>query len=75
MSKLLSLSCLVNLATDSLYLLSLNISSALCMLNEQHIPLSVGNMVKMLEQLILRPFQAHHFRIPNMKYNLRRNIQ
>ena len=61
----MSLSRCVNLATDSLYLLSLNISSALSMLNEQHIPLSVGNMEKMLEQLSLRPFQAHHFRIPD----------
>ena len=61
----MSLSRFVNLATDSLYLLSLNISSALSILNEQHIPLSVGNIVNMLEQLSLMPFQVHDLRIPN----------
>ena len=49
---------------ESLYLLSLNMASALCLLKEQHMPRSVGNMVKMLEQFSRTPFHAHHFSIP-----------
>ena len=34
------------------------------MLKEQHMPRSVGNMLKMLEQFSLAPFQEHHLRRP-----------
>jgi hypothetical protein len=37
------------------------------MLKEQHIPLSVGNMVKMLEQFREMPFQEQDLSIPEMK--------
>jgi hypothetical protein len=41
------------------------------MLKEQHIPLSVGNMVKMLEQFREMPFQEQDLSIPEMKSWLR----
>ena len=67
LSKLMLLSRCSNLVMSSLYLLSLNISSALCMLKEQHMPRSVGNMLNMLEQFSLLPFQEHHFRSPTIE--------
>ena len=63
-SKLMSLSLRSSFVTNCLYLLSRNISSAFCILNEQHMPRSVGNMVNMLEQLTRTPFHAHHFITP-----------
>ena len=67
LSKLSALSRLESLSRWNLYLLSLNISSAFWMLNEQHMPLFEGNKVKILGQGRVKPFQAHHLNIPEIK--------
>ena len=64
-SKLSLLSWSFNLFSWCWYLLSLNISSAFCLLKEQHIPRSVGIFENMLEQLNLLPFHQHSLIIPN----------
>ena len=64
LSKLNSLSRWESLFMCSLYLLLLNISSAFCMLKEQHMPRFVGNNVKMLGQSSFTPFHEHHLIIP-----------
>ena len=67
LSKLNSLSRWVSLSMCSLYLLLLNISSAFCMLKEQHMPRLVGNNVKILEQSSFTPFQEHCLIIPRIR--------
>ena len=39
------------------------------MLNEQHMPRFEGNKVKILGQGRVKPFQAHHLNIPEIKMN------
>ena len=63
-SKLIFLSWSFNQPICSWYLPFLNISSALCLLKEQHIPWSVGVIENRLEQLILWPFHMHSFIMP-----------
>ena len=67
-SKLSFLSCMVRFWICTWYLLSLNIASAFCLLNVQHIPRSVGYIENMLEQLSLRPFHWQLFIIPRRKW-------
>ena len=65
-SKLSLLSWSFNLFSWCWYLLSWYISSALCLLKEQHIPRSVGILENMLEQLSRLPFHQHFFNMPVM---------
>ena len=69
-SKLILLSCSVNLSICFSYPLFLNISFAFCLLNVQHIPRSVGYIEKMLEQFSLCPFQTQLFIIPGCYLNV-----
>ena len=46
-------------STISVYWVFSNISSAAAMLNVQHIPRSLGKVLKIAEQLTSRPFQRH----------------
>ena len=65
-SKLSLLSWPFNLFSWCWYLLSLYISSAFCLLKEQHMPRSVGILENMLEQLNRLPFHQHFFIMPVM---------
>ena len=63
-SKLRFLSWSVSLCIWVWYLLSLNMASAFCLLNVQHIPRSVGYIENMLEQFIFCPFHWQLFISP-----------
>lgn len=66
LSKLIELSLSMSFPIISVYLLCRNILSAFSILKEQHIPRSVGNMVKTLEQLSRMPFQEQDLNMPEM---------
>ena len=57
-------SCSVILITCSWYLFFIYISSAFCLLKEQHIPLSVGCILNIDAQLSGFPLHKHFFNIP-----------
>ena len=65
-SRLFFLSWSVSLRSCSWNRLVRNISSAFSLLNEQHMPWSVGCMVKIAEQLSLCPFQMQSLIIPKV---------